>query len=140
LGTRQRQVLREVRVPTVEQDDARRGLRERQRLVKERTGNRIKGLLKTQGTRAADATARLDAIVTGDGRPLAPCLNREIVRELVRLALVMRQIDQVETERDAVVQSSTRGPVLMLLPIVGDIESRGKGFGKAVPRVRIRKR
>ena len=39
----ERQVLSEVRVPTVEQDDARRGLRERQRLVKERTahGNRI---------------------------------------------------------------------------------------------------
>lgn len=62
----ERQVLSEVRVPTVEQDDARRGLRERQRLVKERTGhgNRIKGLLKTQGImdfdpRAADAAERL---------------------------------------------------------------------------------
>jgi transposase len=104
-------VLSEVRVPTVEQDDARRGLRERQRLVKERTahGNRIKGLLKTQGImdfdpRAADAAARLDGIVTGDGRPLGLCLKREIVRELERLALVMRQIAQVEAERDAVVR------------------------------------
>ena len=107
----EQQVLSEVRVPTVAQDDARRGLRERQRLVKERTahGNRIKGLLKTQGImdfdpRAADAAARLDGIVTGDGRPLGPCLKREIVRELERLALVMRQIAQVETERDAVVR------------------------------------
>jgi len=107
----ERQVLSEVRVPTVEQDDARRGLRERQRLVKERTahGNRIKGLLKTQGImgfdpRATDAVARLDAIVTGDGRPLGPCLKREIVRELERLALVMRQIAQLEAERDAVVR------------------------------------
>ncbi|AJE48706.1 IS110 family transposase [Celeribacter indicus] len=105
------QVLSEVRVPTVKQDDARRGLRERQRLVKERTahGNRIKGLLKTQGImdfdpRAADAVARLDALVTGDGRPLGPCLKREIVRELERLGLVMQQIEQVEAERDAVVQ------------------------------------
>jgi len=96
--------------------NARRGLRERQRLVKERTahGNRIKGLLKTQGimdfdSRAADAAAHLDAIVTGDGRPLAACLKREIVRELDRLALVMRQIDQVETERDAVVQACDAG-------------------------------
>lgn len=107
----ERQVLSEVRVPTVEQDDVRRGLRERQRLVKERTahGNRIKGLLKTQGImdfdpRAADAIARLDVIVTGDGRPLGPCLKREITRELERLALVMRQIAQVEVERDAVVR------------------------------------
>src|ERR1700722_17962637 len=65
----ERQVLSEVRVPTVEQDDARRGLRERQRLVKERTahGNRIKGLLKTQGIMdfdpwAADAAARQGAM------------------------------------------------------------------------------
>jgi transposase len=112
----ERQVLSEVRVPTVEQDDARRGLRERQRLVKERTGhgNRIKGLLKTQGImdfepRAADAAERLDAIVTGDGRPLAPYLKREIVRELERLALVMRQIDRVEAERDAVVKACDAG-------------------------------
>jgi transposase len=42
--------------------------------------------------------------VTGDGRPLGPCLKREIVRELERLALVMRQIAQVETERDAIVR------------------------------------
>jgi len=107
----ERQVLSEVRVPSVEQEDARRGLRERQRLVKERTahGNRIKGLLKTQGImdfdpRSADAVARLNAIVTGDGRPLGPCLKREIMRELERLALVMRQIEQVEAERDAVVR------------------------------------
>jgi hypothetical protein len=53
--------------------------------------------------------------VTGDGRPLAPCLKREIVRELERLALVMRQIDQVETERDSVVQACDGGRVLMLL-------------------------
>ena len=112
----ERQVLSEVRVPTVEQDVARRGLRERQRMVKERTGhgNRIKGLLKTQGImdfdpRAADAAERLDAIVTGDGRPLAPYLKREIVRELECLALVMRQIDRVEAERDAVVKACDAG-------------------------------
>ncbi len=107
----ERQVLSEVRVPTVEQDDVRRGLRERQRLVKERTahGNRIKGLLKTQGImdfdpRAVDAIARLDALVTGDGRPLGLCLKREITRELERLALAMRQIVLVEAERDAAVR------------------------------------
>jgi len=83
----------------------------RQRLVKERTahGNRIKGVLKTQGImdfdpRAPDAVARLDALVTGDGRPLGPYLKREIIRELERLVLVMRQIAQVEAERDAVVR------------------------------------
>src|SRR5262249_31019984 len=33
------------------------------------------------------------------------CLKREIVRELERLVLVMRQIEQVEAERDAVVRA-----------------------------------
>ena len=109
----ERQVLSEVCVPTVEQDDARRGLRERQRLVKERTahGNRIKGLLKTQGImdfdpRAEDAVARLEALMTGDGRPLGPWLKRELIRELERLALVMRQMAQVEAERDDVVRDN----------------------------------
>lgn len=104
-------VLSEVHVPTVEQDDARRGLRERQRLVKERTAhtNRIKGLLKTQGImdfdpRAKDAIKRLDDLRTGDGRLLGPCLKREIVRELERLALLSKQMTQVEGERDAVVE------------------------------------
>ena len=103
------QVLSEVRVPTVEQDDARRVLRERHRLVKERTAhsNRIKGLLKTQGImdfnpRAADAASQLDDLLTGDGRRLGSCLRQEIIRELERLSLVMKQIAQVERERDSI--------------------------------------
>jgi len=42
-----------VRVPSVEEEDARRSHRERQRLIRERTGhiNRIKGLLFAQGIR-----------------------------------------------------------------------------------------
>jgi len=107
------QVLSTVRVPTVEQDDERRLLRERQRLVKERTAhtNRIKGLLKTQGIaefdpRAADAKQRLDSLVTGDGRHLGRRLEEEIVRELQRLALVMGQLAQVEAERDRVIREA----------------------------------
>jgi transposase len=105
------QVLSEVHVPTVQQEDARRTLRERHRLVQERTAhtNRIKGLLKTQGImdfdpRTADAAARINKIVTGDGRPLGSCLRREIIRELERLALAMRQLTEIEIERDAIVQ------------------------------------
>jgi transposase len=101
-----------VRVPTVEQDDdARRVLRDRYRLVKERTAhtNRIKGFLKTQGImdfdpRAKGATLRLDEIMTGDGRRLGACLKQEIVRELERLSLVMEQLVRVEAERDAVAE------------------------------------
>ena len=96
-----------MRVPTVEHDDARRGLREHQRLVKERTAhtNRIKGLLKTQGImnfdpRAEDAIKRLDDLRTGDGRLAADVsrrndaptimigISRRIVPELASCALL----------------------------------------------------
>jgi transposase len=107
------QFLSAVRVPTVEQDDERRLLRERQRLVKERTAhtNRIKGLLKTQGIaefdpRAADAKQRLDGLITGDGRHLGRRLKEEIGRELQRLALVMEQLAPVEAERDRVIREA----------------------------------
>lgn len=103
------QVLSAVHIPTVDQDDERRLLRERQRLVKERTAhtNRIKGLLMTQGIvgfdpRSRDAVQRLDMLVTGDGRQLGHRLKDEITRELARLLLVMEQLAAVETERDLV--------------------------------------
>lgn len=108
---REHQVLSAVRVPTVEQEDERRLLRERQRLIAERTAhtNRIKGLLKTQGipefnARAADAKQQLDGLITGDDRPLGHHLKEEIVRELQRLALVTEQLAQIEAERDRVIR------------------------------------
>ena len=107
------QVLSAVHIPTVEQDDHRRLMRERQRLVKERTAhtNRIKGLLMTQGIvgfdpRGRDAVQQLDVLVTGDGRRLGPRLKDEIVRELGRLQLVMTQLAAIEAERDAVARAA----------------------------------
>jgi transposase len=105
-------VLSAVHIPTIEQDDQRRLMRERQRLVKERTAhsNRIKGLLMTQGIigfdpRGRDAIHQLDDLVTGDGRRLGPRLKDELRRELVRLRLVMEQLAAVEAERDAIARA-----------------------------------
>lgn len=90
------QVLSAVHVPSVEQEDLRRLVRERQCLVYECTAhtNRIRGLLMTQGIvgfdpRSAAADQRLDELVTGDGRPLGPRLRDEIRREIARLRLVL---------------------------------------------------
>ncbi len=103
------QVLSAVEIPSVEQDDERRLMRERQRLVKERTAhtNRIKGLLLTQGivgfdARADGADRQLDELVTGDGRRLGARLKDEICREIKRLRLVMEQLAHVDDERDAI--------------------------------------
>jgi transposase len=80
-----------VRVPSVAEEDARRLHREREFLVRERTreGNRLKGLLATQGVRVKGEKARwgaaLDRLRTGDGEPLPPRLREELGRGVVQL-------------------------------------------------------
>ena len=102
-------VVSVVRVPNVEEEDARRLSRERHRLVIERVShvNRIKGLLATQGIYdyeplRRDRRERLAGLVCGDGRPLPPRLASEIGRELTRLELVLTMIGELEAERDAI--------------------------------------
>lgn len=100
-----RQACKMVHVPTAEQEDDRRPSRERQRLIKERTGhvNRLKGLLHGQGVRqlwgrCKDFAAWLSTLSTGDGRPLASHLVDELKREHARLKLVEEQIDEIEAQ------------------------------------------
>lgn len=103
------QVCRVVHVPSLEQEDARRRSRERARLVVERGAHssRIKGLLMTQGVRDFEPTrrdwqAQLEALRTVDDKPLAPCLQAELLRECRRLRQVMEMIAEVEAEQKAV--------------------------------------
>jgi transposase len=101
-----------VRVPSPEQEDARRLHRERGRLIAERVAhvNRIKGLCASQGIydyepMRKDRLQRLEKLRTGDGRPLAPQLKAEIVREIKRLQCLLEMIATVEAERDAILES-----------------------------------
>jgi transposase len=121
-----RGVWRLVRVPTPEQEEARRLHRERRRLVRERVAhtNRIRGLLAAQGIfdlhpLRADRRERLDALVTGDGRPLGPASRRDILREIERLELVLSQLAAVEAERDAVAAGDATIGKLMALRGIG---------------------
>jgi transposase len=100
-----------VKAPTPEEEDQRRVSRERQTLTAERVQhvNRIKGLLFAQGIRDyeplhRDRRQRLDALTTGDGRPLPLHLKTQIRRELDRLELLLEQIRTVEAERDALLE------------------------------------
>ena len=102
-----------VRVPSVEQEDAKRLHRERRRLSAERVQhvNRIKGLCATQGIYhyaplRKDRLARLDDLRTGDGRALPTRLKAEIARELKRLEVLLEMIATVETERDVILTSA----------------------------------
>jgi len=88
-----------IRVPSPEQEDARRLHRERDRLIAERVAhvNRVKGLCATQGIYdyeplRRDRLKRLEKLRTGDGRALAPRLKAEIVREIKRLEIVLEMI------------------------------------------------
>jgi transposase len=101
------------RPPTPEQEDRRRPCRERQVLLRERIehSNRIKGLLFSQGISdynpmLKSRRKRLEALTTGDGRPLPPHMKRQILRELERLEQVLEQMAQVEADRDALLAPS----------------------------------
>lgn len=118
-----------VRVPTPEDEDRRRIGRERKVLMSERIqhSNRIKGLLFSQGITGYSPTGRdrrtkLDALTTGDGRPLPERMKRQIVRELDRLEQVIAQLAAVEEERDAMLAAERdrdSSVVSMLSNVVG---------------------
>jgi transposase len=98
--------------PEPEDEERRRLVRERKMLVAERTRetNRIRGLLASQGITdydplRRDRRARLDGLRTGDGRALPQRFQAEIARALDRIELVEHQIEELEAERKALVQS-----------------------------------
>jgi transposase len=69
-----------------------------------------------------DFRHRFEGLRTGDGRPLGPRLKAEIIRELERIDLVLRQIATVEAERDALVQPDgihAKAPAAVLMKLKG---------------------
>lgn len=111
-------VCRPVRIPTPEEEDAKRVTRERTHLVKERTRhvNRIRALLNLHGVRQVRGLWGgqwknwLGKLITGDGRPLGTFLSRELSRQLERLQIVHEQLKALEIERKAL----TAGPGEMI--------------------------
>jgi transposase len=93
-------VVRIVRVPSPDQEDARRDTRERERLTKEQTAHssRIKSLLRLLGMpvgkpRRRDWLTWLAAQRDWQGQAVPPHLMAEIEREHARLMLVRGQLD-----------------------------------------------
>jgi transposase len=122
-----------VKAPSPEDEDRRRVCRERKTLVGERVEhvNRVKGLLFAQGVfdyapLRRDRRARLEALRTGDGRPLPAHLKAQIGRELDRLEMLLTQLAVVEAERDALLAPAGQGaaehassPAAMLIRLRG---------------------
>jgi transposase len=116
--------------PRPEEEDARRISRERETLIQERIRhtNRIKGLLRAQGVaefdpRRRDRRKQLEALKTGDGHPLPSHLKAEILRAFERIELLLRQIAEIEAERDRLLQAriakAEPGPLLVRLKGIG---------------------
>ena len=101
------QICSVVRVPSPEEEDAKRSHREREHLVRERVRieNRIEALLVTQGIQKRPSLrswgSDLAALRTADGRDLPPCLRAELDRLRRRLGLTLELIREVEAEREA---------------------------------------
>jgi transposase len=102
----ERRVWSVVRVPTAEQEDARRAHRELGRLVRECTAhiNRIRALLVLQNLRVKYVGGRLwQRWWSGHAGELLPGVRAEIERESERLSLVREQMRTIETaQREAV--------------------------------------
>jgi len=115
--------------PTPEEEDRRRISRERKTLIAERVVhvNRIKGFLFAQGIGdyeplRRDRRARLEALQTGDGRPLPAHMKAQLVRELDRLELILDQLRQVEAVREELLDqatATTAAPAARLLQLKG---------------------
>jgi len=126
-------VVRIVRVPSVEQEDARRASRERDRLVKEQTGhtNRIKALLRLVGMatgnpRRGDWLGWLARQRDRQGDPMPPGLLSEVKREHARLMLALEQLAALEqapvaAATPATAQMAERRDLLLRLKGLGPV-------------------
>lgn len=125
-------VVRIVRVPSPDQEDARRASRERDRLVKEQTqhSNRLKSLLQLHGFAVGNPRRRdwlkwLAGQRDWQGQPVPPQILAEIERQHGRLMLVREQLAALEKapvqvqSTPAVVEMDRRRDMLFRLKSLG---------------------
>ena len=129
-----RQVCSMVRVPTPDEEDAKRPHREREHLVQERLRleNRIEGLLFTQGIRKRPSLRswerEMAELRTGDGRALPPLLRAELERLRRRLVLVLELIREVEAERAEAQAATIENTVTQKITALQRIRGIGANF------------
>lgn len=135
-----RQVCSMVRVPTPEEEDAKRPHREREHLVQEklRLVNRIEALLFTQGVRARPSLRSwerdLAELRTGDGRALPPLLRAELDRLRRRLVLILELIRETETERAEALAAAAHDATARKITALQRIRGVGANFAAVLGR------
>lgn len=125
-----------VRVPTPDEEDAKRIHREREHLVQEslRIENRIQALLFTQGIHKRPSLRSWDrdlaAARTGDDRELAHHLRAELDRLRRRLVLIR----EVEAERDQSVSVNPKDQACAKIASLSRIRGIGANFAAVLTR------
>jgi transposase len=116
-------------IPTIEEEDAKRPNREREKLVGDRTRivNRMRATLVRLGIRGFNPTLRkaedkLAALRTAEDAPLPEDTQAELRRDMARLRLVREQIKAIEQERLGKLEAAAateKGPHAMVRLIAG---------------------
>jgi transposase len=134
------QVCSMVRVPSPDEEDAKRPHCEREHLVQESTRyeNRILALLATQGIRERPSLRTwerdLAALQTGDGRPLPKLLSAEIDRLRRRLVLTMELIRELDAERTAAIEAAPDDTACHKIASLRRIRGIGENFAAVLVR------
>jgi transposase len=135
-----RKVCSMVRVPTPEEEDAKRPHREREYLVRERLRieNRIEALLFTQGIRERPSLRSwerdLAALRTGDGRAMPCRLQAELGRLRRQLVFTLELIREVETERDVAAEAEPKEQTRSKIAALCCIRGIGSNFAAVLTR------
>jgi transposase len=135
-----RQVCSMVRVPTPEEEDAKRPHREREHLVQEklRIENRIEGLLVGQGIRKRPSLrsweGEMAELRTGDGRLLPPLLRTELDRLRRRLVLVLELIRELEAERNRAMTATAGNRMTQKITALQHLRGIGANFAAVLVR------
>src|SRR5260370_583857 len=122
------------RVPTPEEEDAKRTHREREKVVQERLRieNRIEALLFTQGIRKRPSLRSwerdLAVLRTGDGREIPRHLRAELDRLRRRLVMTLELIREVEAERDQAAKTKPQDQACHKIAALCRIPGIGENF------------
>jgi transposase len=136
-----RQVCSMVRVPSPEEEDAKRPHREREHLVQDklRIENRIEALLFTQGIRGRPSLRSWERDIaelrTGDGRALPQLLRTELDRLRRRLILVLELIRELEADRaEALEEAEATNTEVSKIVALQRIRGIGENFAAVLVR------
>lgn len=135
-----RQACSMVRVPTPEEEDAKRPHREREHLVQEklRIENRIEALLFTQGIRGRPSLRSWERDVadlrTGDGRGLPALMQAELNRLRRRLVLALELIRELESEGAEAQTATTDDTMTRKIVALQQIRGIGANFSAVLVR------